>query len=273
MSVQSTPKLERYRVEDLSIEELRREYVTLKSIQLSQHTEEELLNRRIEMLREESVRLQQSTEIEEEHVANQLLRRLNNAERDVRKYEQLIHEEEEAMVELTKEISVIHRQQREVESELEKRQEEHIVLQGKLLNTELKKSELGRELLDEWQSYLGVLVNQLAVWRDKESKENKEREGRGLEPTTPLIPEDEPTSPAHPAVVRLEWQLNRLLEAHAKALEGTEERRRQCAALSERLKGIQDAAFLDIAQATKYRESLRDAQVKLLGFNPREGFC
>ncbi|CCW60636.1 unnamed protein product [Phytomonas sp. EM1] len=319
MSVQSTPSQDRHRVEDMSIEELRKEYVALKTIQFSQHCEEEMLNKRIEMLREESVRLQQSTEIEEEHVANQLLRRLNSAERDVKKYEQLIHEEEETIEELSRQISVIHDQQREVESQLGKHQEEHIMLQGKLLNRELKRSELGRELLDEWQRYLGVLVHHLAVVRNREEKE-KEREGGGIclaSPAMPAVPDEASSfpesagapgpassvpvssvpvssvpvssvpdssdpilssplltscnSPAHPVVARLERRLRRLLAEHAQVRRGADAMRQQYTALSERLKRVQDTAFLEIAQAAKYRESLHDAQAKLLGFNPRKG--
>lgn len=170
MSVPSTPGCDRRPTTDqMSLEELRQEFIHQKLTQFHLHAEAESLKSRIENLRSESVRLQQNAEIEEEHAANQLFRRLDGAERDVRKHQQLLKEEEEAMNNLRGQIREVRLQQTNVENQVEQQEDYLLVrLQKKLLEVANKKSELERELLTERQRYLEVLVSQLAVLRGVE---------------------------------------------------------------------------------------------------------
>lgn len=167
MSLSSTPGHDREMpVLHMSVEDLRREFVRLSAEKFSLNTEEDQLSKKIESLREESVRLQLSSEIEEEHAANQLMRRLEGAERDVRKYRLLLREEELSTEDLTRQIKEIRNQQSDVENQLEQQQEFRMLkLQKKLMEVADKKGRVETELMLDRQRYLDVLVNQLARLR------------------------------------------------------------------------------------------------------------
>lgn len=161
----------------MSWNDLKKEYVYLKMAQHTLRSEEEKLNDKIESLREASVRLQQSAEVEEEHVANQLFRRLDGAERDVRKLQILLREEEGSVGEMTDQILEIREQQGTIEQQLEQQQEYLMSqLQQKLLDLANRKAGAERQLIGERQRYLDLLARRLALIRRRYSR-GEEEEG------------------------------------------------------------------------------------------------
>lgn len=276
MSATGTPSMDRRTLEAMSLEELRREYVALKVDQHLLLSTSDTVQLKIESLRDESVRLQQSAEVEEEHAANQLFRRLDGAERDVRKYQLLLKEEESATNGLRLQIRAVRGQQSEVETQLEQ-QEEYLLLQlqKKLLEVATKKGDLERELQTERQRYLEVLVSQLAAIRGGGSSASApdtplQSAGSGDSGPTAasgsgsgasVVTHTDPVT--HEKVQKLEDKLNALLAKHARAMHETAETERRCAELSAKLTDIQNATFLDRARAAKLKEELGVAREKL----------
>ncbi|KAK7200738.1 hypothetical protein NESM_000131800 [Novymonas esmeraldas] len=157
-------------VHEMSTERLRREYVSLKSTTYSLTVEESHLMRKIETLREESVRAELTAEMKEEQVSNQLFRRLDGAEKEVQRYQGLLKEEENEAESLSKRIKEMRSQQTEVENVLEERQEYLLMnLQRKLLDMANKKTLVEQELMMERQRYLDVLVTRLNGLRGRGS--------------------------------------------------------------------------------------------------------
>ncbi|CAG9582108.1 conserved hypothetical protein [Leishmania major strain Friedlin] len=155
-------------VHEMSMERLRREYVSLKSTSYSLTVEESHLIRKIETLREESVRAVLNAEMKEEQVSNQLFRRLDGAEREVQRYQALLKEEESEAESLSGRIKEMRSQQTEVENALEERQEYLLMnLQRKLLDMARKKTAVEQELMAERQKYLDVLVTRLNMLRGR----------------------------------------------------------------------------------------------------------
>ncbi|KAI5686470.1 hypothetical protein MNV84_03084 [Leishmania braziliensis] len=155
-------------VHEMTMERLRREYVSLKSTSYSLTVEESHLMCKIETLREESVRAALNAEMMEEQVSNQLFRRLDGAEKEVQHYQSLLREEESETESLSKRIKEMRSQQTEVENMLEERQEYLLMnLQRKLLDMARKKTEVEQELMEERQKYLDVLVTRLNMLRGR----------------------------------------------------------------------------------------------------------
>lgn len=155
-------------VHEMSMERLRREYVSLKSTSYSLMVEESHLIRKIETLREESVRAVLNAEMKEEQVSNQLFRRLDGAEKEVQRYQTLLKEEESEAESLSRRIKEMRSQQTEVENALEERQEYLLMnLQRKLLDMARKKTAVEQELMAERQRYLDVLVTRLNMLRGR----------------------------------------------------------------------------------------------------------
>jgi DNA repair exonuclease SbcCD ATPase subunit len=155
-------------VHDMSIDELRREYTSLKSTGYSLSVEETHLKDRIEVLREESVRAELNAEMKEEQMSNQLFRRLDGAEKEVQRYKAMLREEENEVEALTARIKKMRNEKNEVENVLEERQEYLLMnLQRKLLETARKKTSVEQELMLERQRYLDVLVTRLDALRSR----------------------------------------------------------------------------------------------------------
>ncbi|KAG5468277.1 hypothetical protein LSCM1_02255 [Leishmania martiniquensis] len=155
-------------VNEMPIERLRREYVSLKSTSYSLAVEESHLIRKIETLREESFRTMLDAEVKEEQVSNQLFRRLDGAEKEVQRYQRLLKEEEMEAESLSTRIKEMRSQQTEVENALEERQEYLLMnLQRKLLDMARKKTAVEQELMAERQKYLDVLVTRLNMLRGR----------------------------------------------------------------------------------------------------------
>lgn len=155
-------------VHDMSIDELRREYISLKSTGYSLSVEETHLKDKIEVLREESVRAELNAEMKEEQMSNQLFRRLDGAEREVQRYKAMLKEEETEAEALTARIKKMRNEKNEVENVLEERQEYLLMnLQRKLLETARKKTAVEQELMLERQRYLDVLATRLDALRGR----------------------------------------------------------------------------------------------------------
>ncbi|KPA82288.1 hypothetical protein ABB37_03393 [Leptomonas pyrrhocoris] len=160
-------------VHDMSIDELRREYVSLKSAGYSLSVEEIHLQDKIEVLREESVRAELNAEMKEEQMSNQLFRRLDGAEKEVQHYKAMLREEESEAEALTSRIKKMRNEKNEVENVLEERQEYLLMnLQRKLLETARKKTSVEQELMQEQQRYLEVLVTKLDALRGRSTAGN-----------------------------------------------------------------------------------------------------
>ncbi|GET92295.1 hypothetical protein, conserved [Leishmania tarentolae] len=155
-------------VHEMSMERLHREYVSLKSTSYSLTVEESHLIMKIETLREESVRAVLNAEMKEEQVANQLFRRLDGAEKEVQRYQNLLKEEESETESLSRRIKEMRSQQTDVENALEERQEYLLMnLQRKLLDMARKKTAVEQELMAERQKYLDILVTRLNMLRGR----------------------------------------------------------------------------------------------------------
>lgn len=155
-------------VHDMSIDDLRREYIALKNTGYSLSVEESHLKDKIEVLREESVRTELNAEVREEQMSNQLFRRLDGAEKEVQRYKAMLKEEENAAETLTARIKQMRSEKNEVENVLEERQEYLLMnLQRKLLETARKKTWVEQELMLERQRYLDVLVTRLDALRGR----------------------------------------------------------------------------------------------------------
>lgn len=166
-----TPRTETLAVvHDMSVEDLRREYISLKSTGYSLSVEETHLMERIEVLREESVRAELNAEMKEEQMSNQLFRRLDGAEKEVQRYKAMLKDEEGEAEALTARIQKMRNEKNEVENALEERQEYLLMnLQRKLLETARRKTSVEQELMLERQRYLDVLVTRLDALRGRGS--------------------------------------------------------------------------------------------------------
>ncbi|EPY17695.1 coiled-coil domain-containing protein 6 [Strigomonas culicis] len=154
-------------LDKLSTEELRAEYVQLKAAQFNVSHKKANVELKCELLREESVRLQQLAEVEEEHTANQWLRRLGGAEKEVRLMRQALKDEELAGNSLSLQIRDVEQRRTEVEDQLEER-EEYLLLtiQRQFFAVVEKKVALERRVMEERERYLTLLSKQLAKVRE-----------------------------------------------------------------------------------------------------------
>ncbi|ORC93628.1 uncharacterized protein TM35_000015050 [Trypanosoma theileri] len=260
-SLPTTPRLERDRTPSLMTdEELRNEYVQLRKTHFTLNEESVALQAEIGALCEESVRLQQSTEIEEEKLANQLLRRLQIEELQRSRLHALIRREEVARQQIMEQIAQVRGQKTELKTQVEQEQESLMLqLQKKLVEVVNSKREVERELLKERRSYLDVLSKRLAHFK-RDSDATPAVVEASAAPPVALRPASEET---HVAINHLERQLNDLLRRHAAAVRASAINESLCAELGRSLASIQQAAFLDRARAAKLREELLEAQRRL----------
>ncbi|KAG5493970.1 hypothetical protein JKF63_01802 [Porcisia hertigi] len=162
-------------VHEMPMDQLQREYVSLKSTAYSLTVEESHLIKKIETLREESVRAVLKAEMKEENASNQLFRCLDGAEKEVQHYQSLLKEEESEAESLSNRIKEMRAQQTEVENTLEERQEYLLMnLQRKLLDMARKKTAVEQELMAERQKYLDVLATGLGVLRGRAAASSTE---------------------------------------------------------------------------------------------------
>lgn len=291
MSTESTPIADRKSVEQMTLEELQQEYVFLMTTQFKLTAESNALDEEIEELRNESVRMQQSAEVEGEHATLQLIRRIDGTSRDRRKYQGLLKEEEGELEVATETMRQCREQQTELEGQL-RQQQEYLLeqLQKKLMSVSDRKMDLERELMAERQRYLETLFRLLATIRKNDCEGASGASGSGIDtPNTDAAPAHSaappPSSPSsssspepaaaaaetaaqhppitHAEVVEVEQRLNRVLLDHSAAMQASMETKERCAVLTERLKNIQDAAFLDRARALRMRDDLRDVRRRL----------
>ncbi|KAF8276809.1 hypothetical protein TcBrA4_0123600 [Trypanosoma cruzi] len=290
VSFPTTPHHEKDRVPHLmSDEELRNEYVQLRKKNASLNEECASLQMEINAIYEESVRLQQSTEIEEEKLANQLLRRLQSEELQKRRFHDLIRREEVARQKIMNQIAQIRTEKTDLAGQLGKQESLMLQLQKKLMEVVTKKSEVERELLKERRRYLDVLSTQLGLLiegsinerkggktsdagQSVDSSEQKPMESSSMDAdsktincATSIPAFEAATTDTHVAINRLEKQLNRLLCEHAAAVQNLSSNEVCCAELAKKLDTIQQAAFLDRARASKLKEELKEAKSRLAG--------
>lgn len=283
VSLPATPRLERDCLTHLmTIDELRREYIKLKQINTSLSREAALLQAEIGSVCKESVRFQQSTEIEEEKRANQLLRCLHSEEMQKRQFLGLLRREESAHQKIMGQIAQVCEEKRDLESHLAQQEVVMLQLQKKLMDVVNKKNDAERELLKERRWYLDALTKELEDLKSCALIEANEHgnvvDGNGnfkKEVTEELITETAKMEVAelaplsasgvaatdtNVAINCLEKKLNRLLREHAAAVRLCMRNKEDCAELSKNLDAIQKAAFLDRARASKLREELLESK-------------
>ncbi|CBH10522.1 hypothetical protein, conserved [Trypanosoma brucei gambiense DAL972] len=306
-SVPTSPHQERDRpLEQMTDEELRRELVMLIRTNAILAEESAGLQADISALCEESVRFQQSTEIEEDKVTNQLLRRLQSEEVQKHRFHHQILCEEKARRKIMDQITQV-RQQMELEKQLEQEQEvQRMELQRKLIDVVNKKIEVERQLLEERRVQLEALTTKLASIKEGSLAAKSKVDGavgsRGTQGPSassqqcqsgtanmthespaaaaavaassqppPVKTETVPSSvdlPAsdvagddtHGTIIRLEEQLNRLLEQHAAATQASATNESLCTELGRNLETIQQAASVDRARTLKLKEELQEAK-------------
>ncbi|RNF05826.1 uncharacterized protein Tco025E_07695 [Trypanosoma conorhini] len=271
----------------MSDEELRQEYVQLRKMNALLNEESASLQSEISAIYEESVRFQQNTEIEEDKVANQLLRRLQSEEQQRRRISDLIRREESARQQITKQISQIRTEKTDLVGQMGEQESLMLELQKKLMDVVTRKNETNRELLKERRRYLDVLSTQLSHLKEgslnekKEGKRSDVGESANANEPTPVetaslnaddkTGSDVTTSPAFDAatdetdvaISLLEKQLNRLLSEHAAAVQVSARDEALCAQLAIKLDDIQRAAFLDRARASKLKEELKETKSRV----------
>jgi hypothetical protein len=109
------------------------------------------------------VHLQQVTETEEEAIANNLLKKVDQVKKEMRNNRQLIKAEEEYHKMLKAQIEQVRSEQEHMENMLEQEQEFVLhKLQRELLETSMRKSEIERSLAEERRQYLELLHTQLS---------------------------------------------------------------------------------------------------------------
>lgn len=146
----------------LSDEELQRELQRLQSDNAAlenQVTHGEEVHRQ---LVEKVVKLQQTAELEEDAIANSLLKKVDQARKEVKHFKTHIRQEEDQHSTLRKQIDEIKKEQVRVENMLEAEQELLVnKLQRELLETSRRKQEMESALADERREYLELLHQQL----------------------------------------------------------------------------------------------------------------
>lgn len=108
------------------------------------------------------VHLQQVTEREEDAIANNLLKKVDQVKREMRSHRQQIRAEEEHHAKLKAQIEDVRHEQEHMENMLEQEQEFVLhKLQRELLETSMRKSEIEKSLAEERRQYLELLHQQL----------------------------------------------------------------------------------------------------------------
>lgn len=281
-----TPRPDRDRPTHLmSDEELRNEYICLRRASVLLNEESIFLRGEINAICEESVRLQQSTEIEEEKRANQLLRSLRSEEMQKQQFLGLLRREEGARQQIMGQIAQVRAEKGDLEGQLGQQRVVMLQLQKKLMDVVNKKNEAERELLRERRGYLDALSKQLKHLKPVphlvKGDEKKHVDGAHTtegQMTGKLPPQEldteasgaafssalgSVTSDTNVAINCLEKKLNHLLQEHATAFRLCMNNEEECAELGKRLETIQQATFLDWARASKMREDLCAAKRRL----------
>lgn len=278
-----TPRLEKDCPTHLmTTDELRREYIRLKQINASLTEEAALLQAEIGAVCKESVRFQQSTEIEEEKRANQLLRCLHSEEMQKRQFLGLLRHEEAARQKIMGQISQVRGEKNDLESHLAQQEVVMLQLQKRLMDVVNKKNDAERELLRERRLYLDALTRELehlksCVFIETNERKNigggddnsKEEMAETLTTETPNTEDSEvafssasgfAATDTNVAINCLEKKLNHLLREHAAAVRSCMRNKEDCEELGRNLDAIQKTAFLDRARASKLREELLESK-------------
>nr|CCC47546.1 conserved hypothetical protein [Trypanosoma vivax Y486] len=284
----------------MTSDELRREFVSLCCISASLAEESASLQADISALCKKSVKFQQSAEIEEDKLTNQLLRRLQNEELQKHRFHDQILREERARQQIMDQITEVRRQTAELEGQLTYEHEsQRMLLQRKLVDVARKMIELERQLLNERQEHLSALTTQLAYIKSESIGAGADGLNEGRVPlanhsllATNHVPVDALQSSSHVnnderssvvlsseaaapsaqmtpgsstddmygTVVRLEEQLKHLRKQHEAAMAVSTTNQTLCTELGRSLESIQQAAFVDKARTLKLREELQEAK-------------
>eukprot|EP00796_Vickermania_ingenoplastis_P007267 gene7267-5113_t len=161
-SFESKQRLLESEVLDLSTDELCEQFVQLRSVKRKLLEERLVLSREVQRLREQSVCQQLAAEVEEENVANRLIRRVEHEEKKVQKFQQEVAAEEEARQHLAGLLRNAVQEQTSIENQLEANQELFLMtLQRNMMEVAKKNAALEAELVQEQKRYLALLSSQM----------------------------------------------------------------------------------------------------------------
>ncbi|EPY43423.1 hypothetical protein AGDE_00498 [Angomonas deanei] len=239
--------------------------------------------------------------MEEEKAANNIVRKIDDAKNDVKRYNVLLEEEKKARTEIRRKIKNENLKNSELELELDEREQYFLTeMQKKLLDVVNEKQRLELEIRQEREKYLALLSEQLNRVRlncdDSTYSTGSLTESSVLSASHPCASDSQTSTPQtvssidtatnsavtkvetvqprqgvspsytaseHHAVVKAEHKLNKLLQEHAEAAKEAEENERLCAQLSEKLKKVGEEAFLNRAQVVKMKENLQIINSKM----------
>ena len=269
-------------------DELRREIENMEKTnsELEQVVAQQHLT--LQQLCAKATRLQQTAEVEEDHIANTLLRRLEEEKCEKKRCTRMLKAEQVAKRQVLRQIAEVRTQQAEIENQVEQEQE-FIVnqLQKDLLFVASVKNEAERALVKERLEYLHMLHSQVSSLRAMQNLQQDSvrlAEDEAFSPSTPeasLPPAASPlsTSPSTPPlgsgrkqrsaegndtlVYDLEKELNELLARQVEAQAATLQQEKACTALAAKLAEIQREALVDRSRAAKLREELEKARQDL----------
>jgi hypothetical protein len=265
------------------IERLEHENAELETLVTQQHATYQQLCAR-------ATKLQQTAEVEEDHIANTLLRRLENEKREKKRCSRMLKAEELAKRQVLRQIAEVRTQQVEIENQVEQEQE-FIVnqLQKDLMFVASVKNEAERALVKERMEYLNILHRQVRALSDgmragQEQQPLTLKEDAAvpgvcsrhqdpgvvaLEPMASCTPSRKTTATTASTaedgtlVYELEKELNELLAQQVEVQNTTLQQEQECAALAAKLAEIQREALVDRSRAAKLRDELEKAKQDL----------
>lgn len=145
-----------------SREDAAERYVQLQMLKKKLSEERRALTLEVQNLRAESVRVELASEVEEENVANRLIRKVEREERDIQRFEKQIVAEEDSRNLLTGMLRNAIQEQSSIENQLEASQELFLLtLQRQMVSVAQKNSAMESELRHEQQRYLTLLSSHM----------------------------------------------------------------------------------------------------------------
>lgn len=137
-------------------------YVKLTLLKEKLIEERRAISQDVQQLREESVKQQQASEIEEESLANRLIRKVENEERNIYNYKQKVSDEERARDIFAGVLRNAMQEQSNMENQLEADQELFLItMQRRMMEVAKKNRLLEQELYQERNRYLALISEQM----------------------------------------------------------------------------------------------------------------
>lgn len=179
--------------EHMNHEELCHAYAKAKWTKKLLEDELHALSIEIQMLREETSRQHQAIEVEEENVANRLIRKVESEEHNVSKYAAQVKQAEEESKTLTGILMNARKDESNIENQLEAHQELFLMtLQRKMMKVAQNNNTLAGLLWKEQKKYLSLLskVMQSIGQKEQQQQEVKEHTNNNVPDTKSPLPQE-----------------------------------------------------------------------------------